>query len=101
MTELIAAESLSRLVARGGPLPAVRVTEIGRALLSALAAAHLRGIVHRDVRPGNVLLGASRIVLTDFGTPTLDGDPAYTAPEREDGCPLTAAADLWSLGATL
>ncbi len=101
VTELLAAESLAGLVGRAGPLPSPRVAEIGLALLGALDAAHALGIVHRDVRPGNVLLGTTRIVLGDFGTATLDGDPAYTAPEREQGHPPGPAGDLWSLGATL
>jgi hypothetical protein len=99
--DLVAAESLSTLVQRSGPPPPQRVAEIGLAVLAALEGAHAAGILHHDVKPGNVLLGASRIVLSDFGIATLESDPAFTAPERAAGQPAGPAADLWSLGATL
>ncbi len=112
--QLLAAESLSDLIKDTGPLPPRRVAEIGLALLDALRAAHAAGILHRDVKPGNVLIGHDgRVVLTDFGIATLEGDPsltstglllgapAYIAPERARGAASGAAADLWSLGATL
>src|SRR5215468_2533320 len=112
--ELVAARSLERVLAEDGPLPPRRAAEAGMMLLGALASAHAAGIVHRDVKPGNVLLTPDgRTVLTDFGIATVAGDPALTqtgmvvgtpgfcAPERIRGAPASPASDLWSLGATL
>ena len=112
--ELVTARSLERVLAEDGPLPARRVAETGMLLLGALASAHAAGVVHRDVKPGNVLLTRDgRAVLTDFGIAAVDGDPALTqtgmvvgtpgfcAPERIRGAPASPASDLWSLGATL
>jgi tRNA A-37 threonylcarbamoyl transferase component Bud32 len=112
--ELVTARSLERVLAEDGPLPARRVAEAGMLLLGALASAHAAGVVHRDVKPGNVLLTRDgRAVLTDFGIAAVDGDPALTqtgmvvgtpgfcAPERIRGAPASPASDLWSLGATL
>jgi len=111
--ELVRAPSLSDEVARAGPLPPHRVAGIGLALLDALDAAHQDGIVHRDVKPSNVLLSGERVVLSDFGiaisesdprmtsTGLLVGSPTYMSPERLRGQPTGPPADLWSLGATL
>jgi eukaryotic-like serine/threonine-protein kinase len=112
--ELAVARSLHQVLAEDGPLPAERVAEMGTMLLDALASAHAAGIVHRDVKPGNVLVtSGGRAVLTDFGIATVAGDPALTqtgvvvgtpgfcAPERIRGAPASPASDLWSLGATL
>src|SRR6266480_4147798 len=112
--ELVAARSLQRVLAEDGPLPTRQAAETGMMLLGALASAHAAGIVHRDVKPGNVLLTrGGRAVLTDFGIAVVEGDPALTqtgmvmgtpgfcAPERIRGEPASAASDLWSLGATL
>jgi eukaryotic-like serine/threonine-protein kinase len=112
--ELVAARSLDRVLAEDGPLPPQRAAETGVMLLDALASAHAAGIVHRDVKPGNVLLSYDgRALLTDFGIATLDGEPGLTqmgmvmgtpgfcAPERIRGEPAGPASDLWSLGATL
>ncbi|WP_131762023.1 serine/threonine-protein kinase, partial [Actinomadura fibrosa] len=111
--ELVGGRSLGAIVRRDGPLPPRRAAEIGLDLLGALRTAHAAGVVHRDVTPGNVLIGDGRVVLTDFGIATIEGDPsitrsgylmgapAYTAPERARGEPAVPASDLWSLGATL
>ncbi len=112
--ELVHARSLDQIIAKDGPLAPPRAAEAGRQLLSALATAHAAGVLHRDVKPSNVLLSdAGRAVLTDFGIATFQGDPrltqtgmvmgspGFTAPERIQGNPATPASDLWSLGATL
>ena len=112
--ELIQGRSLEQVVAGDGPLLPYQAASLGARLLSALGSAHAAGILHRDVKPSNVLLGANgRAVLTDFGIATLEGDigltqagmvmgtPGFTAPERVRGEPASPASDLWSLGATL
>ncbi|MEW9530342.1 protein kinase [Microbispora sp. NPDC049125] len=111
--ELVRAWSLEQAVRQSGPLPVVQAAEIGVRVLDALRHAHAAGIFHRDVKPGNVLLTADRVVLTDFGIAAIEGDvaitqtgllmgsPAYIPPERLQGRPITHAADLWSFGATL
>src|SRR5690349_19674986 len=112
--ELVDARSLRDVVEHAGPLTPQQTARIGSQLLSALRAAHALGIVHRDVKPGNVLIDRDgRAVLADFGIArTLDspsvtrsgvivGSPAYTAPERARGERGGPASDLWSLGATL
>ncbi|MFG1605664.1 protein kinase [Actinoplanes sp. NPDC049265] len=112
--ELVPSRSLYEVVSKDGPLPPARVAEIGLGVLAALRAAHQVGLLHRDVKPGNVLLGTNgRVVLTDFGLATAAGDssmtstgvvlgsPSYLAPERALDDPIGPPADLWSLGATL
>ncbi|MBS2550084.1 serine/threonine protein kinase [Catenulispora sp. NL8] len=112
--ELVEAPTLAQLVRRSGPLSPRAVADIGRQVLSALEAAHGAGIVHRDVKPSNIMVGHNgRAKLTDFGIaqavddPTLTktgaviGSPAYLAPERLSGQEASAASDLWSLGAVL
>src|SRR5580692_7078777 len=112
--ELVQARSLDRLIAEDGPLRPLQAAQVGQQLLSALECAHAAGVLHRDVKPGNVLVAADNAVkLTDFGIATYPGDPAltqvgmvfgtpgYTAPERVRGEVATPASDLWSLGATL
>ncbi|MGI8537448.1 MAG: serine/threonine-protein kinase [Mycobacteriales bacterium] len=117
--ELVEARTLSQVVRSDGPLSPQRTAQVGLALLGALETAHAQGIVHRDVKPGNVLLcpdeGSTpgRVVLTDFGIASSPGDssitstglllgsPSYIAPERARGLPPGPASDLWSLGATL
>ncbi|WP_067485557.1 WD40 repeat domain-containing serine/threonine protein kinase [Actinomadura hibisca] len=111
--ELVDGLALNTLVRKEGALSPQRAAEVGLAVLEALCAAHAAGVVHRDVKPANVLIGSGRVVLTDFGIATIEGDislthsgyvmgaPAYTAPERARGEPAGPASDLWSLGATL
>jgi serine/threonine protein kinase len=112
--ELVQARSLERVLAEDGPLPVPDAAGIGCQLVSALATAHAAGVLHRDVKPSNVLLAPDgRAVLTDFGIATFEGDerltqtgmvlgtPEFTPPERIRGEPATPSSDLWSLGATL
>ncbi|MEV6705626.1 serine/threonine-protein kinase [Micromonospora wenchangensis] len=112
--EYVASKSLQDTLAEDGPVPPARAVEIGLGVLGALKAAHKAGVMHRDVKPGNVLLGTDgRVVLTDFGLATIPGDPnvtrtgmvlgspAYIAPERARDGTAGPEADLWSLGATL
>src|SRR5215212_5938225 len=112
--ELVAAPTLADLVREQGPLPVGRVAELGVQLAGALEAAHAAGIVHRDVKPGNVMVaerGGAK--LADFGVASLAGDPqltstglvlgspAYMAPEAARGEASGPATDFWALGATL
>jgi eukaryotic-like serine/threonine-protein kinase len=112
--QLVHAQSLDQVLVASGPLSPRRAAEVGRQLLSALSVAHAAGVMHRDVKPSNVLLGRDdRAVLTDFGIATFQGDPrltqtgmvmgspGFTAPERIRGEDASPASDLWSLGATL
>ncbi|MDR7278884.1 serine/threonine protein kinase [Catenuloplanes atrovinosus] len=112
--EYVPSSSLQKEIATNGPISPARAAEIGLRVLGALRAAHAVGVLHRDVKPANVLLGADgRVVLTDFGLATATddpgmtrtgvvmGSPAYLAPERATGGQVGASADLWSLGASL
>ncbi len=112
--ELVEAPSLADLVRQRGPMPAAQAALMGERVLAALQAAHAAGIVHRDVKPANILVAPDgRVKLTDFGIahavddPRLTtsgmivGSPAFMAPERVEGREALPASDLWSLGATL
>jgi eukaryotic-like serine/threonine-protein kinase len=111
--EYVAAPSLADLLEREGPLAPARVAAVGAQIAEGLAAMHERGIVHRDVKPANVMIGADDVVtVTDFGIAVVDTDPAtadqlvagtphFMAPELARGGVATAAADVFSLGATL
>jgi eukaryotic-like serine/threonine-protein kinase len=112
--ELLPYPSLRDVVTEDGPLDPVRAAQLGLGALAALRAAHMEGIVHRDVKPGNILVGpGERAVLTDFGiaraadstalttSGMLIGSPSYMAPERARGGQAGPAVDLWGLGASL
>ncbi|MFF7163116.1 protein kinase [Streptomyces sp. NPDC008086] len=120
------ATTLGEVVRERGPLDAPEAARIGLAVLDALMAGHRIGILHRDVKPANILLASSRtdasfhqfpgqVLLADYGvalkpdsgeprltaTSALVGTPGFLAPERARGAPPSAAADLFALGATL
>ncbi|MEU3723597.1 serine/threonine-protein kinase, partial [Streptomyces sp. NPDC031705] len=112
--ELIEGPSLAEFVRENGPLTPHRAAEVGLAVLDVLRAAHRQGILHRDVKPSNVLIAASgRVVLTDFGIAQVEGDPSitstgmlvgapsYISPERARGYKPGPPADMWSLGGLL
>ncbi|MFI1578266.1 protein kinase [Embleya sp. NPDC020630] len=112
--ELVRGLSLAQELDKEGPIPPEQVAELGLRLLAALEAAHEVGVLHRDVKPANVLLARNgRVVLTDFGVASVEdsatltqagamvGSPEYLAPEQIAGEPPGPPADLWSLGATL
>ncbi|MEU8616784.1 serine/threonine-protein kinase [Streptomyces sp. NPDC048623] len=112
--ELIEGKSLADAVREDGTLTPRRAAEVGLAILDVLRSAHREGILHRDVKPSNVLIAEDgRVVLTDFGIAQVEGDPSitstgmlvgapsYISPERARGHKPGPAADLWSLGGLL
>jgi serine/threonine protein kinase len=112
--ELVRGIALSDLLDAEGPLPPQRAAHIGAEVLSALRAAHEAGVLHRDVKPGNVLMANDgRVVLTDFGIAMVEGSsaltmtgevigsPEFLAPERALGRTPGPESDLWSLGVLL
>ncbi|WP_329263733.1 serine/threonine protein kinase [Streptomyces sp. NBC_01478] len=112
--EYVPGPTLAELLKDGRTLPYQEAARFGLDMVAALRAAHAAGVLHRDVKPGNVLLGAGdRIVLTDFGIAMTDGTSTltktgemvgsvhYMAPERIRGLTPGTASDLWALGATL
>ncbi|WNI22954.1 protein kinase domain-containing protein [Streptomyces sp. ITFR-16] len=112
--ELIEGKSLAEAVREDGVLTPKRAAEVGLAILDVLRSAHREGILHRDVKPSNVLISEDgRVVLTDFGIAQVEGDPSvtstgmlvgapsYISPERARGHKPGPPADLWSLGGLL
>lgn len=113
--ELIEGRSLADIIRRDGPMSPERAAEIGLAILDVLRDAHDAGILHRDVKPSNVIVAddEGRVVLTDFGIAKVEGDPSitstgmlvgapsYISPERARGASPGPPADMWSLGALL
>lgn len=113
--ELIDGPTLTEQLRATGPLNEVQVLELGAQLAEALAYAHSRGVIHRDVKPSNILLcPEGRAVLTDFGiarlvsdtsehtlTGQVIGSPAYLSPEQVNGGSATTAVDVYALGLVL
>lgn len=114
--EFIPGESLQQRLDRSGPLSAEDVSRIGRQIANGLAAAHARGLIHRDIKPGNILIDLGheeRVKITDFGLARgadddsssqqglIAGTPLFMSPEQIDGAKLDQRSDLFSLGSVL
>ncbi|MBT2447088.1 serine/threonine protein kinase [Streptomyces sp. ISL-43] len=112
--EIVRGLSLAEVMEGDGPLTPQRTAHIGEQVLAALRSAHEAGVLHRDVKPGNVLIANDgRVVLGDFGIASLEGasaitmtgevvgSPEFLAPERALGREPGPESDLWSLGVTL
>ena len=112
--EYLPSRSLAAVLAEKGPMSPAEAAAIGRQVADGLAAAHTAGVVHRDIKPGNVLIAEDgRAKITDFGvsravddvqltrTGVIAGTPAFLAPEVARGQEPTAASDVFALGATL
>jgi eukaryotic-like serine/threonine-protein kinase len=112
--EYVKGETLSTILNRDGAMPVLTAVRVLRKVAEALGAAHSAGVVHRDVKPGNIIIDSSgRVTIVDFGVATaqdLDrltragvvlGSRSYLAPEAWQGLPATAAGDVWALGVIL
>ncbi|WP_017590926.1 serine/threonine-protein kinase, partial [Nocardiopsis ganjiahuensis] len=112
--ELVEGGSLQDTLADTGTLPPHTVADIAQSLLQAVKAANTAGVLHRDIKPGNIMMSTDgRVILTDFGIATMEGGPSitrtgaligspeYMPPERLEGGPAEHRGDLWSIGVTL
>ncbi|MFE9245201.1 serine/threonine-protein kinase [Nocardiopsis sp. NPDC006938] len=112
--ELVEGGSLQDLLGEAGALPPEEVADIAESLLQAVRAADAAGVLHRDIKPGNIMMSSDgRVILTDFGIATMEGGPSitrtgaligspeYMPPERLEGGPAEHRGDLWSIGVTL
>ncbi len=111
--EVIEGRSLKELIVNSGPLPIGEAVEYAKQILSALRFAHRHGIIHRDIKPHNILLGnENRLKVTDFGIArygpsqmtevgSIMGTAQYLSPEQARGAPVTASSDLYSAGIVL
>jgi serine/threonine-protein kinase len=111
--EVIEGRSLKELIMNSGPLPIGEAIEYAKQILSALRFAHRHGIIHRDIKPHNILLGhENRLKVTDFGIArygpsqmtevgSIMGTAQYLSPEQARGAPVTASSDLYSAGIVL